>query len=441
MNVAYIGTGYVGTVSAAVTAKKDRKVYCVDLPEKVDFIKNEFAKGRVHIYEPGLKEIIEETISSKKLIITDSLEDAVKDSQIVFITVGTPSNADGSVNLDAVYNVADKIASTLEDYTLIVIKSTVPPGTTENVKKRMVKKTNIPFDIAMNPEFLREGRAVEDTEKPDRIVIGVESEKAEKILKEFYRPYTLNNNPIQVMKPSEAEMVKYASNAHLATRISVSNEIANFCDKIGADYKKVMQGIGADKRIGKEFLYAGMGYGGSCFPKDVKGLSHSAKEHGLRMKIFEAVAEVNEEQKLKMYEKIQDYFGKNLEGKTFAVWGLSFKPKTDDIREAPSLTLIDKLVKSKSKIKAYDPKAMENAKKYFDAICLANIDLTNTKEDAIIGSDALILCTEWDEFRNPDFNFIKDSLNHKVIFDGKNIYEPEQLKELGIKHIGIGRSN
>ncbi len=441
MNVAYIGTGYVGTVSAAVTAKKDHKVYCVDLPEKVKFIKNELAKGRVHIYEPGLKEIFDETTASKKLVITDSIEEAVRDSQLVFITVGTPSNPDGSVNLDAVYKVADDIAHSFGYYRLIVVKSTVPPGTTDLVKKRIAEKTHIPFDVAMNPEFLREGRAVEDSEKPDRIVIGVDSEKAENMLREFYKAFTLNNNPIQVVKPAEAEIIKYASNAHLALRISISNEIANLCDKVGADYKRVREGVGADKRIGKEFLYAGMGYGGSCFPKDIKGLIAVAKILGLRMKILESVDEVNEEQKLKMHEKISDYFENRLEDKTFGVWGLAFKPKTDDIREAPALKLIENLAKNGSRIKAYDPKAMENARKYFSEKGLENIVLTNNKEDAVVGSDALVLCTEWDDFRNPDFEFIKDNLKYPVVFDGKNIYDSEQLKALKIRHIGIGTGN
>ncbi|MBI2564441.1 UDP-glucose/GDP-mannose dehydrogenase family protein [Candidatus Woesearchaeota archaeon] len=436
MIITYIGTGYVGTVSGAITAKKGHKVYCVDLPEKVKEIQELLKKGKIHIYEPKLKEIIEETISSEKLFITDVLEEAVTNSELIFITVGTPSNENGSVNLNYVYNVADKIADHINSYKLVVVKSTVPPGTTEQVKKKIKNKIKIPFDIAMNPEFLREGKAVDDTERPDRIVIGIESEKSEKILKEFYKPFVLNNNPIYVMSPLEAELVKYSANAHLATRISISNEIANLCSILGADYKKVALGVGSDKRIGNLFLYAGMGYGGSCFPKDVKGFNYIARENQSPLTIFETVNEINEKQKLILVKKIKSYFGE-LSEKTFTVWGLSFKPETDDIREAPSLSIINELLKNNCKIKVYDPKSINNVKKIFED----KLVYTKTKEEALIDSDGIILCTEWDEFKAPDFNIIKKLLKNPIIFDGRNIYDSKHLKELGIKHIGIGTGN
>ncbi len=436
MNIAYIGTGYVGTVSGAITAKKGHKVYCVDLPEKVKQIHEDLAKGKLNIYEPGLKEIVEETLASGKLSITDSLETAVKDSSIIFITVGTPPNPDGSAKLDYVYSVADGIAKHANSYKIIVVKSTVPPGTTNKVKKRINEQSNFEFDIAMNPEFLREGRAVEDTERPDRIILGVETKKAEQILRDFYRPFTLNNNPILVMSPIEAEIVKLASNAHLATRISISNEIANLCTAISADYKKIVAGIGSDHRIGKSFLHAGIGYGGSCFPKDVQSLIHEAKQHNVEMTIFEAVHKTNERQKLVLYERIKDYF-RQVNDKTFGIWGLSFKPETDDIREAPSLSLIEKILSEGGKVKAYDPKAMDNVKKIFGE----RITLVKSKEEAVLNCDALILCTEWDQFREPDFTHIKNNLKNPVIFDGRNVYDPQRLKELGIKHIGIGVGN
>jgi UDPglucose 6-dehydrogenase len=391
------------------------------------------------IYEPGLEEMVIRNHQKGKLHFSTSLAEGIRDCDVAFIAVGTPPDEDGSADLKYVLGVAAEIGRNMNSYGVIVTKSTVPVGTAEKVRNAVateLKKRglDLPFDIASNPEFLKEGAAIDDFMRPDRIVVGVDSEKAEEVMRKLYKPFIMNGHPLIFMDIPSAEMTKYAANAMLATRISFMNDIANLCEIMGADVNKVRQGIGSDPRIGSRFIYAGIGYGGSCFPKDVKALIKTAKENGYKMRLLESVEEVNDDQKSLLFNKILDYFKGDLKGKTFAMWGLSFKPNTDDMREAPSLVLIDKILEAGGHVKAYDPVATHEAQR----IVGDKITFCTDPYDAIDAADALLIITEWSEFKLPDFDKISQSLNHKVIFDGRNIYDFKEMKELGFDYFCVG---
>ncbi len=433
MKLAVVGSGYVGLVAGACFAESGNNVICVDNNEhKINDLKN----GKIPIYEPGLDDFVERNMEKGRLTFTTSLKDAVKKSDIIFIAVGTPPDEDGSADLTHVLNVAQGIAESMDSYKVIVNKSTVPVGTADLVREKISSITDLPFDVVSNPEFLKEGAAIDDFMYPDRVVLGVASEKAGKIMKELYLPFVRTGNPIIIMDNRSAEITKYAANSLLATKISFMNEIARLCDKAGADIDMVRKGIGSDKRIGYSFIFPGVGYGGSCFPKDVKAIIKTASEYGEKFSLLNAVEEVNKEQKEYLIPKISDYFNGELKGKTLAVWGLSFKPNTDDMREAPALVIIDKLANAGAKIKAYDPAAMDEARR-------RNVDekaqLCDSQYDALQDADGLIIVTEWMDFREPDFEEMKKRLKTKVIFDGRNIYDPEKIKKLGFAYFGIGR--
>ncbi len=438
MKISVVGTGYVGLVTGTCFAETGITVTCVDIDqEKIDNLN----KGIIPIYEPGLKEMLDRNVGKKRLYFSTSLKESIQDAEAVFIAVGTPPDEDGSADLKYVLGVADEIGTHMDDYLVVVTKSTVPVGTANKVREALQQSlkrrgTDIPFDVASNPEFLKEGAAIDDFLKPDRIVIGVNSPRAEKIMQRLYRPFVLNNHPIFFMDIPSAEMTKYAANSMLATRISFMNDIANLCEIVGADINMVRKGIGSDTRIGKKFLYPGIGYGGSCFPKDVKALIKTAKENNYRLQVLEAVEEVNTQQKEVLYSKILKHFEDNLQGKIFALWGLSFKPHTDDMREAPSLVLVDKLLKAGAKIKAYDPAAMEEAQRRIGDIVKYCPDMYET----LIDADALIVATEWQEFRVPNFKVLAKLMKNKLIFDGRNIFEPAEMKEYGYKYYSIGRN-
>ena len=442
MNISMIGTGYVGLVSGTCFAEMGNTVYCIDIDQKkIDNLH----KGILPIYEPGLEEMVGRNYKENRLLFTTNYKEAIPNSQICFIAVGTPPGEDGSADVRYVLQAARNIAEHMEAYTVIVDKSTVPVGTSEKVTaaiqevldKRGVK---IDFDVVSNPEFLKEGVAIEDFIRPDRVVIGAESEKAKKTMEELYAPFVTNGNPLICMDIKSAEITKYAANAMLATRISFMNEIAKLCEIVGGDVTAVRQGIGTDSRIGMSFLYAGCGYGGSCFPKDVKELASVGKRNGIHMNIAEVVEQVNDEQKMVMVEKIIAKYGENLSGKTFALWGLSFKPQTDDMREAPAITIITELVKRGAKIKAYDPEAYEMAQNYLAHIPSTAITYEENQWNALEQADALILVTEWKQFRQPDFSKIKNTLKEPVIFDGRNQYNIDIMKDLGIEYYCIGRN-
>jgi UDPglucose 6-dehydrogenase len=391
------------------------------------------------IYEPGLEEMVIRNHQKGKLHFSTSLAEGIRDCDVAFIAVGTPPDEDGSADLKYVLGVAAEIGRNMNSYGVIVTKSTVPVGTAEKVRNAVateLKKRglDLPFDIASNPEFLKEGAAIDDFMRPDRIVVGVDSEKAEEVMRKLYKPFIMNGHPLIFMDIPSAEMTKYAANAMLATRISFMNDIANLCEIMGADVNKVRQGIGSDPRIGSRFIYAGIGYGGSCFPKDVKALIKTAKENGYKMRLLESVEEVNDDQKSLLFNKILDYFKGDLKGKTFAMWGLSFKPNTDDMREAPSLVLIDKILEAGGHVKAYDPVATHEAQR----IVGDKITFCTDPYDAIDAADALLIITEWSEFKLPDFDKISQSLNHQVIFDGRNIYDFKEMKELGFDYFCVG---
>ncbi|MBL7100686.1 MAG: UDP-glucose/GDP-mannose dehydrogenase family protein [Nanoarchaeota archaeon] len=437
MKIGILGCGYVGLVTGACLAELGNDVTCIDIDkEKV----SKLNKGISPIYEPGLNEILKRNIQNKRLKFTLDLSE-LKNTMIDFIAVGTPSNKDGSADLQFVLQAARSIAGMMNSYKIIVNKSTVPVGTGTLVKKEIEKtlkdkNKTLKFDVVSNPEFLAEGRAIEDFMKPERVVIGTDSEKAKSIMAELYSAETLNNSPIIFTDIPSAEISKYASNIMLATRISAINSISSVCEKVGADIKDVSQIIGLDSRIGSKFLYAGLGFGGSCFKKDVDAWIITSKKEGCDASIFEAVSDSNEKQKTILMPKINDYFNNDLNGKTFGIWGLSFKPQTDDMREAPSIKLIKALIKKGAKIKAFDPEAMENAKKIFGE----SIIYCNDKYEALQDSDALILATEWYEFRQPDFEKIKSLLKNPVIFDGRNIYRYSVIKEKGFDYYGVGRT-
>ncbi len=437
MKVCVIGTGYVGLVAGACFADSGNTVICVDIDkEKIEKLK----KGVIPIYEPGLKEIVLNNVEKERLFFTTSIKEGVEKSDIIFIAVGTPEGEDGSADLSYVLQAARDIAKHMNGYKIIVNKSTVPVGTAEKVKKEVEKITNHPFDVVSNPEFLKEGAAVQDFLKPDRIVIGTNSEKARKIMVDLYSPFVRKKERIILMDNVSAELTKYAANSMLATRISFMNDLANLAEKVGADIEKVRIGIGTDSRIGLAFLFPGVGYGGSCFPKDVKAILKTGEEYGHKLKVIDAVERVNKEQRKIMVDRVLKFFNNNVEGKTFAVWGLSFKPNTDDMREAPSIDIIKGLVENGAHIQAYDPVATENAKRVFKKLGIEDkITFCAKQYGALQDADALIVVTEWMEFRKPDFEIIKKLMKTNTIFDGRNIYKPEQMKELGFNYFSIGR--
>ena len=431
MNIAVIGTGYVGLVTGTCLAETGNHVICVDIDaEKVQKMKD----GEVPIYEPGLEVLFERNIRQGRLKFTTEIEGAVEASNIIFLALPTPPGEDGSADLSYVLGVADQLGELITEYKVIIDKSTVPVGTADKVNARIKVNAKADYDVVSNPEFLREGFAVDDFMKPDRIVIGTESAKAKEILDELYHPYVRQGNPIIYMDERSAELTKYAANSFLATKISFMNEIANLCEKLGADVDKVRIGIGSDERIGKRFLFPGIGYGGSCFPKDVQALVRMAHEHESPIRILDSVMEVTDHQRTILVPKNKKEFG-SLAGKTFAVWGLAFKPDTDDIREAPALYVIEQLIEAGASVRAFDPEAMDNVRKTIGD----DISYFEDQYAALDGADALIICTEWSVFRTPDFPELETRLKNKVIFDGRNLYDNDHMKDRGFKYFSIGR--
>ena len=436
MKISIVGTGYVGLVTGTCFAETGVEVACIDIDQAKIARLNE---GKSPIYEPGLEPMILRNLEKGRLSFTTDLASSIKDSEVIFIAVGTPPDEDGSADLQHVLRVARDVGTHMEDYLVVVTKSTVPVGTARQVREEVEKAQEtagkeIPFDVVSNPEFLKEGNAVQDFLKPDRIVIGIDSERAETIMRRLYKPFLLNNHPILFMDIPSAEMTKYTANAMLATKISFMNEIANLCELVGANVEMVRRGIGSDPRIGNKFIYPGTGYGGSCFPKDVKALIRTARSRKYSLKILEAVEEVNERQKSVLFRKITEHYGSDLSGRTFGIWGLSFKPLTDDIREAPALTLIRHLLEAGATVRAYDPAAMEQTKR----VLKDSITYSSDPYDALLDADALVLVTEWPEFRIPNFRVISKLLKEKVVFDGRNIYDPQEMEEKGFTYYGIG---
>jgi len=437
MKITVVGTGYVGLVSGACFSEVGIEVVCVDIDQKkIDKLKT----GIMPIYEPGLEEIVKRNFVSGRLQFSTNLSEAIQGSEVVFIAVGTPPGEDGSADLKYVLAVADEIGRTMKDYIVVATKSTVPVTTGEKVRSTIStalekRGSNIPFAVASNPEFLKEGAAVDDFMKPDRIVIGVEDERAEEIMKRLYKPFQLNGDRMIYMDIPSAEMTKYTANAMLATKISFMNDIANLCELVGADVNMVRKGIGSDPRIGNKFIYPGVGYGGSCFPKDVKAIINTGMKYGYELRVLQAVEEVNNDQKHVLVKKIKQHFGDDLSGKTFAMWGLSFKPNTDDMREAPSIVIIDELIAAGAQVKSYDPVAMKEAQHIY-----VGDKVTYAKDayDACVDADALLLITEWSEFRIPSWSALGKLLKNKVVFDGRNIYDKNYLAEKGFSHYGIG---
>ena len=431
--IAVVGTGYVGLVTGTCFAETGNQVICVDIDkEKVDRMRN----GEVPIYEPHLDVLFERNIKANRLSFTTNLEEGIKDAEIIFLALPTPPGEDGSADLRYILGVADELGKLLTDYKVIVDKSTVPVGTAEKVHAAIAKHARVDFDVVSNPEFLREGFAVDDFMKPDRVVLGTSSERAEQIMEQLYKPFVRQGNPIIFMDEKSAELTKYAANAFLATKITFMNEIANFCELVGADVDKVRIGIGSDERIGKRFLFPGIGYGGSCFPKDVQALVNSGLENNYSFEIIKAVMEVNESQKTILIPKMKNFFRGDLSGKKIALWGLAFKPDTDDIREAPALYLIDELTKAGAKVTAYDPEAMENVK----GVVGDKIAYAQNEYEALEDADALVICTEWGVFRNPDFDKMKSLMKDSVIFDGRNLFEISEMNKNGFYYSSIGRS-
>jgi UDPglucose 6-dehydrogenase len=438
MKIAVVGTGYVGLVTGTCFAETGNKVICVDIDKsKVD----KLSAGEITIYEPGLEKLFLRNQKEGRLTFTTSLSEAIVDAEIIFLALPTPPGADGAADLKYILGVADDLGKLLKpaDYKVIIDKSTVPVGTAEKVKQAILKTggENIAksFDVVSNPEFLREGVAVEDFMKPDRVVIGTTSERAIKIMNDLYAPFVRQGNPLIFMDESSAELTKYAANAFLAVKITFMNEIAQMCERLGADVDMVRKGIGSDERIGKRFLFPGIGYGGSCFPKDVQALAMSADEVGYDFKILEAVMEVNEKQKVHLIPKIKSFFTDDLNGKHFALWGLSFKPNTDDVREAPAFYMIDALLAAGATVSAFDPEGMENTKLSY----AGKITFAENQYDALTNADALIIATEWNEFRTPDFEKISTTLKTKAIFDGRNLFDPAQMLKLGYHYESVGR--
>ena len=436
MKVAVVGTGYVGLVTGTCFAEVGMDVTCIDIDQKkIDNLH----KGILPIYEPGLEEMVTRNVEKKRLHFSTSLKDSIQGAEVVFIAVGTPPDEDGSADLKYVLAVAASVGEHMTHTLVVVTKSTVPVSTAEKVRKALAEQlakrgSNLDFYVASNPEFLKEGAAIDDFMKPDRIVVGVDRPEAEELMRKLYKPFLMNGHPIYFMDIPSAEMTKYAANAMLATKISFMNDIANLCEIMGADVNMVRKGIGSDARIGTKFIYPGVGYGGSCFPKDVKALIKTAKENKYDMRILNAVENVNESQKEVLFDKVKNHFKGELKGKKFALWGLSFKPKTDDMREAPSLVIIEKLLKEGASIVAYDPVAMNEAKHTLGD----TIDYALDMYDTLNNADALLIVTEWPEFRVPDFEEINKRLNQKVLFDGRNIFDPQDMKKIGYSYYCIG---
>lgn len=436
MKISIVGTGYVGLVTGTCFAEVGIEVTCIDIDEKkINGLKN----GIIPIYEPGLKEMVDRNVKKKRLYFSTNLAETLPGCDVIFIAVGTPPDEDGSADLKYVLDVAREVGRNMVDYILIVTKSTVPVGTAEKVRNALQSELdkrgkNIQFDVASNPEFLKEGNAIDDFLKPDRIVVGLESKKAENIIKKLYKPFTLNGHPIIFMNVPSAEMTKYAANSMLATKISFMNDVANLCEIVGADVNMVRRGIGSDTRIGHKFIYPGIGYGGSCFPKDVKALIKTADENNYSLRVLKSVEEVNETQKKVLFNKVIKYFDNDIKGKTFALWGLSFKPQTDDMREAPSLVIIKHLLEEGAKIIAYDPVAIEESKRRIGNV----IDYSEDQYEALIDVDALLILTDWPEFKFPKFKIIKKLLKGNVIFDGRNLYDFQEMQKLGIDYSCIG---
>lgn len=433
MKIAVVGTGYVGLVTGTCFAETGNKVTCVDIDQsKVEKLSN----GEITIYEPGLEKIFLRNLKEGRLKFTTVLEEGIQEVDIIFLALPTPPGADGAADLKFILSVADQLGKIINGYKVIVDKSTVPVGTADKVKQAIAVHYQGEFDVVSNPEFLREGVAVDDFMKPDRVVVGTSSERARKIMGDLFAPFVRQGNPIIYMDERSAELTKYAANSFLAMKISFMNEIAQLCERMGADVDMVRRGIGSDERIGKRFLFPGIGYGGSCFPKDVQALIHSSAEVGYQFSILEAVEKVNAAQKLHLFNKLKVYFKNDLKGKHFAVWGLSFKPNTDDIREAPALEMINALLQEGATITAFDPEAMNNVKKLLgDAIQYAP-----SQYETLTNADALIIATEWSEFRTPDFEMIESKLKQKVIFDGRNLFDVKQMDELGYHYESVGRS-
>jgi len=432
MKIAVIGTGYVGLVTGTCFAETGNKVVCVDIDKaKVD----KLSAGQITIYEPGLEKLFLRNIKEERLRFTTDLASVVDEVEMIFLALPTPPGADGAADLKYVLGVADKLGKLLNSYKVIVNKSTVPVGTADKVKAAIAKNYQGDFDVVSNPEFLREGVAVDDFMKPDRVVIGTTSERAKKLMSELYAPFVRQGNPVLFMDERSSELTKYAANSFLAMKISFMNEIAQLCERMGADVDMVRRGIGSDERIGKRFLFSGIGYGGSCFPKDVQALIQSADAIDYDFKILKAVEKVNANQKTHLVQKIKEHYQGNLKGKRFALWGLAFKPNTDDIREAPALSIINALLKEGAKICAYDPEAMPNVKSQLGD----SIDYAPSQYSALEGADALLIATEWSEFRTPDFERIATLLPSKLIFDGRNLFEVAKMKQLGFQYISIGR--
>ncbi len=431
MNIGVVGSGYVGLVVGACLAENGNCVICVDSDrDKIERL----SRGEIPIYEPGLNEMVPRNVAEERLHFSTDLADAVRRSDVVFIAVGTPQDEDGSADLSHVLDVARGIARAMNGYKVIVNKSTVPVGTAARVRELVASLTPHPFAVVSNPEFLKEGTAVDDFLKPDRVVIGTSEPKVEAVMRQLYEPFVRTGKPILVMDPASAELTKYAANAMLASRISFMNEIANYCDRVGADVKQVRMGIGTDVRIGASFLFPGIGYGGSCFPKDVKALIRMGQEAGVPFNVVEAVDRTNQAQKSMLVPRIAAHLGA-LPGKTIAVWGLAFKPKTDDMREAPAIAVIEGLLAAGAAVRAYDPKAEEQARGAFGG----RVELCRRAYEAVVGADALVVVTEWNEFREPDFAKIKSLMRNPAVFDGRNIYDPRVLRELGFHYEGIGR--
>lgn len=432
MKISVIGTGYVGLVTGTCFSETGNTVTCVDIDkEKIAKLQ----QGIITIYEPGLEQLFERNIKQHRLTFTTNLEEGIKDAQIIFLALPTPPGEDGSADLKYILKVAEDLGPLLKDYTVLVDKSTVPVGTTEKVKAKIAAGANVEFDVVSNPEFLREGVAVDDFMKPDRVVIGTTSLKARKVMETLYAPFVRQGNPIIFMDDRSAELTKYAANSFLATKITFMNEIANLCELLGADVDSVRKGVGTDSRIGKRFLFPGIGYGGSCFPKDVQALAKSSADAKYDFKILKAVMDVNESQKTRLIPRIKEYFKGNLKGKTIAIWGLAFKPHTDDIREAPALYNIEALLKEGAKLKVHDPEGMENVKK----IIGDKVEYCETPYDAAQDADAIFIATEWPEFRTPEFERLSATLKNKAIFDGRNLYDLTTMKEMGYTYYSVGR--
>lgn len=432
MKIAVVGTGYVGLVTGTCFSETGNTVTCVDIDQaKVEKLQN----GKITIYEPGLEQLFERNIKQNRLHFTTSLEEGIKDAKIIFLALPTPPGEDGSADLKYILKVAEDLGPLLTDYTVIIDKSTVPVGTADKVQAKIAANCKVDFDVVSNPEFLREGVAVDDFMKPDRVVIGTKSDRARKLLETLYAPFVRQGNPVIFMDERSAELTKYAANSFLATKITFMNEIANLCELLGADVDAVRKGVGTDSRIGKRFLFPGIGYGGSCFPKDVQALAKSSTDVSYDFRILKAVMDVNLSQKTKLIPRIKEFFKGDLKGKTIAVWGLSFKPHTDDIREAPSLYNIHALLEEGVMIKAHDPESMENVKRQLGD----KIQYCETPYDAAEGADAILIATEWPEFRTPDFEKLSALVKGKVIFDGRNLYDTSFMRDLGYAYYSIGR--